>query len=482
MVTYEWTDMQGNPFRSAPSIPIFVTTTGSGSTGSITINGPTLRLTSKINTPVKIVIYRWSVETQAYNQVTSIFAPLQNSTTGDSFSFTDTLADSSVIGNNLIYTTGGVVPDTNAPASNILTIFDTRLWLVSAEDPNLLWVSKTVVEGVPVEMSSLFTIFVAPNIGTVGSSGDITAIAPMDDKLIIFKENAIFYINGTGPDNLGTTSPGCPLGNYSPPTFITAVTGCRNQQSIVLTQEGLMFQSDKGIWLLRRDLATVYIGAPVEAFNASLVTSSVVVPDSNYVLFTLDTGEMLMYDYYYQQWGTFTGVPTQSSCIYNQAHTVLNQFGDVWQETPGKFQDGLNPVLMSFTTSWFNLASLQGYERFYEFLILAKYLSPHYLNVQIAYDYNSSIYHAEIIKPPNFSPSIPGNFGIQTPFGSPRNLEQWRIHAKQQLCQSFQITITEVFDSTLGTSPGAGFTMSGLNCKVGVKKARRPISGTQSVG
>ncbi len=480
--TYEWTDMQGNAFRSQPSIPVAVTTTGSVTTGVITVNVPTLRLTQKIPDPVKIVIYRWSVHTNVYNQVTSITSPVLNSTTTDSISFVDTLPDASVVGNNLIYTTGGVVPDTNGPATNILTLFDTRLWLLSAEDPNTFYVSKTVIQNTPVEMSSVFTVYISPNIGTTASTGPVTAAFPMDDKLIIFKKNSIFYINGTGPDNLGTTSPGCPLGNYSPPIFVTSVVGCTNQQSIALTQDGLMFSSDKGVWLLSRSLQTTYIGAPVEQYNSSIVTSSVVVPEKNYVLFSLDSGEMLMYDYYFNQWGTFQGVPTESSCIYNGVHTVLTQFGDILHETPGIYLDGNNAVLLSFTTSWFNLATIQGYERFYEFYILGKYFSPHYLNIQIAYDYNPSILHNSIISPPNYSPSTPSSFGVPTPVGSLGNLEQWRIHAKRQLCQSFQITVSEIYNVTLGAPAGAGFSMSGMTLKVALKKSRRPIAGASSVG
>ena len=56
-------------------------------------------------------------------------------------------------------------------AIGISTLFDTRLWQVDAEDPNTLWISKQVIENTPVEMSQLFTIYVAPNIGTTSSTG-----------------------------------------------------------------------------------------------------------------------------------------------------------------------------------------------------------------------------------------------------------------------------------------------------------------------
>src|ERR1700744_6308618 len=183
--------------------------------------------------------------------------------------WTDTLGDSATFpaGNNLIYTTGGVVEDIGGPASNVFALFDTRLWVLDAEDPNLWWYSKQVIEGTPVEMSDLLTFYVAPSTSSQASTGPTTAAAPMDDKLIMFKgnpnyQNAIYYINGTGPDNTGANN------QYSEPIFITAAVGCNNQRSIVLTPPGLMFQSGQGIWLLGRDLSTNYIGAPVEAYNS----------------------------------------------------------------------------------------------------------------------------------------------------------------------------------------------------------------------
>ena len=480
---YEWTDNQGIAHRSTPSIPIFVTTTGTGTTGSITVNVPYLRLTQKISNPVKIVLYRWSAFNQVYQQVTSITAPKLNITTSDSIAIVDTLADASILGNNFIYTTGGVVPDYSAPATNILTLFDTRVWQVLAEDPNTLAVSKQVIKGTPVEMSSLFTIYVAPNLGTTASTGPMTGLAPMDDKLIIFKKNAIYYINGTGPDNLGNTSVGCSLGNYSQPTFITSVVGCTNQNSIVLTNAGLMFQSDKGIWLLPSSLREpTYVGAPVEAFNSLTVTSAKIIPQTNYVVFTLSNNQMLMYDYFYNDWGEFQGPYAVASCIYQNLHTLIDKYGNVLQQTPTAYLDNQNPVNLKFRTGWFNLASLQGYQRLYDFYFLAKFLSPHSLLVQIAYDYNPSIVHETIITPQNYSSPTPGPFGTPTPFGSPANVEQWRIHSKIQLCQSFQITITEVFNPAYATVAGAGFTMSGITMNVEVKKATRPISGGLTSG
>jgi len=483
-VTYEWTDNQGNAFRSAPSIPIFVTTTGSGTTGSISLNIPTLRLTYKLANPVKIVIYRRSVAQQTYYQVTSILNPLLNDPTVDSIGYTDTLSDATILGNNILYTNGGVVEDVSAPSSTAITLFDDRLWLIDAEDQNLLWFSKQVIENTPVEMSNLFTIYVAPSIGAQGSTGPLRCLAPMDDKLIMFKSEAIYYLNGTGPDNTGANS------TYSQPLFITATVGCSNQNSIVFCPEGLMFQSSKGIWILGRDLSTSYIGAPVEAltqFNQQTgiqpsVVSALVEPGTNQVRFTMNTGITLVYDYYYKQWGTFTGIPGVSSTIYKGLHTFLDTFGGVYRETVGKYLDGTHPVVMQFTTGWLQLQKLQGFQRAYYFYLLGKYISSHKLQLSIAYDYSPPS-QVITLTPNNSSPNWGGDplWGSSTPWGGPGNVEWWRVFVERQKCSSIQISLQEMYDP-VGGPAGGGFTMSGINMVIGSKKGYPTLRPSQSVG
>jgi hypothetical protein len=475
---YEWTDNEGNAFRSAPSIPVAVATgSGTGTTGAVVLNIPTLRVTMKTANPVKIVIYRWSVGQPIYYQVTSITTPLLNNTTVDRVTFTDPLADASILGNNILYTTGGVVEDINAPATNLMTLFDTRLWLVDAEDQNLLWFSKQVIEAVPVEMSDLLTMYIAPTTGAQGSTGPITALSVMDDKLIIFKKNAIYYVNGTGPDNTGANN------QYSQPIFVTSTVGCANQGSVVFMPNGLMFQSDKGIWLLDRSLNTSYIGAPVEDLTrGAAVESAQNIPATNQVRFILSSGVTLMYDYYFSQWGTFTGVPALSSCIFQGLHTFIDTYGRAFQESEGAYLDGDLPVQMSFTTGPIRLDALQAYQRAYFFYLLGEYLSPHKLVVSVAYDYSPNPSQQVIIQPTNFQPVFGGigPFGAG-PFGGV-SLENWRVFLERQRCQAFSISVQEIFDPSFGVPAGAGFTLSGINAVCGFKKGFAPLPASQSIG
>lgn len=474
-VTYEWTDAQGNIHRSAPSIPDKQVNTGGG-TSSNTIDIPTLRLTYK--TQVRIVIYRWSTAQQNYYQITSISNPLLNNPAVDSVQYVDTQSDADILGNPLIYTTGGVVENIGAPANTVTTLFKSRLFLVDAEDRDLLWYSKQVIETTPVEMSDLFTIYVAPTAGAQGSTGHITALSALDDKLIVFKKSALYYITGTGPDNTGANN------DFSDPVFITGTVGCANEASIVQMPMGLMFQSDKGIWLLRRDLQTVYVGAPVEAYNSNVVKSALCVPGTNQVRFTLDNGIVLMYDYYYDQWGTFNGVPAISSTLNNSMHTFLNKYGQVLRETPGAYIDNTHPVLISYTTAWIKLTDLQGFQRAYYLYLLSNYLTPHKLAVNVAYDYNNAQTQTSMISPSNYSTPYGSDtlYGSTPAYGGSSTVEQWRVFFQRQKCQAIQVSVTEVYDPSLGVPAGAGLTMSGFNLVVGAKGTYPRLPSSNSVG
>ncbi len=546
-VTYEWTDNQGNAFRSAPSIPFSYTITAapvsftgnrtSGSaiiasvssltglqvgqpvsgTGipantyilsidnasqitlsanatsgtatattitpitlaSLKINIPTLRLTYKTANPVKIVIYRWSTGQPSYYQCTSISTPLINSTSTDSVSFTTSSSDATILGNNLIYTTGGVIENIGPPSCTAMTIWDTRVWLIDAENKDTVWFSKPVVQGAPVEFSDLFTKYISPTKGVSGPTGKLKCLFPMDDKIILAKDSALYFINGVGPDITGVND------QYSEPTLITSTLGSNNQNSFVFTPLGIVFQSvGKGIWLLGRDLKTSYIGAEVQAFNQFQVKSALTIPGTNQIRFTLENGVTLMYDYFYQQWGTFYNIPGISSTIYEDLHAYLDENGKVFQENPGSYLDGTNPVLMSFKTAWINLAGLQGYQRAYMFYLMGTFLSPHKISLGIAYDYAPSPSQTVLVQPQNYSGTwgSDATWGSGTPWGGPPALEQWKINLQRQKCQAFQISFSEIFNPIFGTVAGGGLTLSGLNCIVGLKKSYKPQRVSTTAG
>lgn len=469
VAVYQWTDNKGNIQRSAyaPSISVVL-----ASTSSITVNIPTLRLTAKAG--VSITLYRDapSVSTSIFYRVSSITSPTLNDKTVDSVAIVDNAADASIVGNEILYTTGGVIENIGPPAAIAMNIFKNRLMVVDAEDRNTAWYSKQVIEGVPVEFSDLFTVFVDPRFG------GITALAVLDDKEIFFKANAVFYMTGNGPDNTGANN------DFSESVFITSNVGCTNPASIVIVPDGLMFQSNKGVWLLDRSLGVSYIGAPVEAYNAYTVTSAQLIPNCTQVRFTLNTGLSLVYDYYYRQWDVPSTFNAASATLFQELHTYLSTSGVILQETPGAYLENNEAVLMSFATGWLSFAGLQGYQRAYSIYLLAKYLSPHALAISVAYDYNPAITQTSFIIPSQVNNSAYGNdpyYGSTEYFGGESAVQQWEIQLERQKCQSVQITVQELLYADNPVA-GPGLTIEALGVVAGIKKSYPRLPAAKSVG
>jgi len=472
-ITYEWIDNQGQLHRSSPS-PVLtplasgqVYTFASGTTsGVVTLTIPTLRVTNKNGVLIKI--YRTLANQSVYFLVNASLLSLANDSTADSVIFIDQTPDSIIQGNNQIYTTGEL-EDYAVPATKSLSVFKNRILTVDSESGYNFNYSKQALQGFPVEFSPEFV----QNVGSV--AGAISAIAGMDDKIIIFKSGlsagpSILYMVGTGPAASGAGN------DFTDPLPVAVDCGCVDRSSIVLTPNGLIFKSDKGIYQLDRSLQASYIGAPVESYNQFSVVSSQLIPNSTQVRFLLSNGTLLMYDYFFQKWASFSNPAGISDCIFQGQHTYIAVDGKVYQEyglkaassnilvNPSQinYYDGTNtPILMSFQTAWIKLAGLQGYQRSFFFYLLANYLSDHQLSV--------SLYT-------NFS-STPDQTDLITPNASDF-LENWRIFVKNQRCQSFQIALQEVYTGTIG----AAFTMSGVNLIVGAKSQFRTIPSAQSMG
>ena len=437
---------------------------------AVNISCPTLRITNRttgsLTTGRLILInfYRYSDDQQA----SYLLGGTPNDTTVDSVTVPDTQTDAAILASGqLLYTTGGVLPNISGPPSGAINIYDNRVWVVDTERSGYLWYSKLVIPGTSVEMSADQTYFVSPTVTAQGFGGAITSLCPMDDKLVIFKEDALYYINGVGPDATGANN------GYSEPVFITGTVGCKYPNSIVIMPAGLMFQSDKGIWLLGRDTSTNYIGFSVEKFTESATTvQALTIPNTNEVRFTLDTGTTLMYDYFFNQWSSFTNVGGVAATLYEQLHTYIDASGNIYQEAPGTYVDNTTPVLMKFTTNWFALGGILGFQRAYFFFLLGKYYSPHNLNINLYYDFEEISTQTTVVNPNIYNGE----------YTSGASVERWRIMLQRQKCDSVKISINETYDPTLALPAGQGLTLSGINFIIGIKREFNTVPAVLTAG
>lgn len=470
-VTYEWMDNQGNIHRSAPSIGESVTTIGA--TSSVSITASTLRLTNKQGdrTPVSIVFYRTAAnQTQPY-RVSGITTSPLNDTSVDSITFVDTLPDSAIIGNQTLYTFGGVVENIAAPAVRSLTTYNNRVIAIPSETPTSFWYSKEVVPGAPVEFSDLFVQNVDPR------AGGLTGAVQLDSNLILFRKSSVSLISGTGPTATGSNN------DFSDNQIITTDVGCTNQRSIVRTPIGIMFKSAKGIYLLDRSLKVDYLGAPVESFNSLTITSAELMPSVNQVRFASAEGTCLVYDYFMQQWSVFTGLLAVDAVVFQDSYVFAKVDGDAMQETAGLFTNNLLPISMKLVTSWLSLAGLQAFQRAYRLMILGDFKSNHRLKVKVAYDFNPFFTQETIIDTSTlFTALVYGGdplYGSSSPYGGGFPLYQFLVHLTQQKCEAVQFSIEDI-----QTAPpyGEGMSLSALGMQVGVKTGLNKLPASRQFG
>lgn len=471
-IVFEWIDAQGNFHQGVPSSVFTVSITGPQTQIALVV--PTLRLTQKDK--VFLSVYRNTLAAPTvFNRIVSTVTSTQlNDPTAASITVNDIYPDSTVESQQLIYTTGGVVPDYSVPSPKLVVGYRNRLAVLPSETPNILWISKNIVQGIPaipVEFSAFFTI----QVNTLG--GDITAFSQMDEKGVIFKKNSIFYFVGDGPTDTGSSN------DISIPQQIPTDSGTANQRSILLMHDGIMYQSENnGIYLLDRSLNVSYIGAPVEAYNGSIVLSSKILPNSTQVRFLLDSGVALVYDYYAKQWSVFTNHSGVDAVIYDTNYTYLSSGGVALEETEGEYSDNGSFITMRLKTGWLSFAGIQGFQRVWKMLMLGEYKSSHQLLVSIAYDFNPNVFQTVQFNPADiFDNPLYGadaTYGDSTPYGGTYPLEQFTIYPIIQRCEAMQVTIEDVENDVVGES----YAISSLAFEIGVEGGLQRQAATRKFG
>ena len=469
---YSWTDKFGQVQYGAPSVPLTVTTLINN---SVLLVIPTLRLTAKTNVVIKV--FRTQVNQITFQEVTSELAPLLNDKTVDTVTFTDLAADVTIAANAPIYTTGGILANTAPPSCSLISLYQDRVMISGLEDPNLIWFSKnkfnaTNFNTIPVEFSSNNTIAISQN------GGKITALGLMDDKLIIFKKSSIYVINGSGPNDLGGGD------QFSPAELVSNSVGCNNPNSVILTKDGLMFQSDKGIWLLDRGLgAPQYIGMGIDNEGKDHVVSSAVIdPNDNLVIFTTYDGPTLVFDYYINQWSTWTNHQAVDALVFNGVFTFCKSDGRVFTQNRTKFTDGETPIYMKLMTPWMSFAGLQGYQRVFRTFLLGNFRGPHSLNVNVGYNFDPAFTQSVVIDATTIAGTnvwgADGYWGESTPWGSVFQPYEFQINFKTQACSTLRLEISDSQTSNYNE----GYTINSLSFEVGVLPGNNRLPVGNKVG
>lgn len=456
VVLYEYKDSAGNITRSAPSASSSITTTSTAQSITVNYRKPLLSLkaaalATSLSQQYSAVLYRTKASGSVFFRCQEAILTAAD---GDFSFFSDTASDSDIADNETIYTTGGVLQNDSAPSARFSTAGGNRIFLGGLEEKDEIAFSKRQLYGESVAFSDFFRIRVSS--GTSADKTQISALGYMDGKLIIFRQQSIYFLQGDGPSETGD-------GSFGDPEIISSDAGCIEPRSVINTPMGLMFKSRKGIYILTRGLSVEYIGAEVEDFNSANVCASVLSDKYNEVRFYLTTGDCLVYNYLFQSWSVFKNqTPVDADIWQNSPVSVISN--TVFKETENTYLDNgaTGFYSMKYVSPWLKLDLIQGYVRCYQLWIIGSYKSPHTLKCRVYVDYDSSSYDDYSL--------------VYNNTDSPQY--QFQISLPKQKVESIKF---EIYDIAHGAaSNGEAFDLSNIQVEVGMKAGGYKLANTKS--
>lgn len=405
VMRYEWRDAKGVLHVSAPSVPVAVNLLGADQ--SATVRFPFLRLTEKPGgytaTPtaadVKIAMYRTEANgTVYYRDVAAGASDRYNLMVGYAMgTWISDLSDTNLIQNDVLHAeiTDGTLDPEPFPSHRIACEHQTRTMMVCDDLLNTIQPTDARDEEffAPVTSSSL-------QMRIPMDGGKITALASMDEKLIVFCERRIYYIFGEGPDRLGLNN------GWSQPQVCSSNVGLPAglQDSVVLTPDGLWFYSSQnGLRLLTRGLTIAmgendaFLGREADGFfdgGVSAVYARVIEGRSQVRFYAVpNTGSAFaaVWDYQQHLWSKFTGHNAAGGAVVAGGKFFHSDATGLYESstTPGTQDAGVSYQTL-IETGWISMGGIQGFQRVYKLMLLIDALRSPTVKIETGYDYNET--------------------------------------------------------------------------------------------
>ena len=483
---FEWIDDQGNLHQSDTSDEMTVTIPAGPAQNvsfTVTMLGTTRkgRDSQGKSRSVQLAIYRTESPGTIFYR---LFPPgaasfngtsLLNDTTIPFRTYTDNVPSSLALGFGQIYTSGEVLANRTLPGSTCVTAWGNRLWSASADDSKTLWFSKLTVQGEGPGFSEALTLRVDDAIDSV------TAMAPMDDKLVIFTGQRIYYVSGDGPNDTGAG------GVFNGPNRVTTDAGCVDARSVVSYPNGVFYASPAGIYEISRSLQVTPKGLPVLDETTGCAYLSTWLDAVNKRILWLVTGgseapytgpRVLVYDYAFDVWCVwipYQGARIGSSPDASLSAQVIWEGQHLWSTFFAVQQQGIGPAPWLdngayfrgfYESPWIHMAGVAGYQRCYRITVTGREFSAHNLVLEVLTDYDE----ATVLQTRAWDAATLQN--------APR-VERVSLHVRPQLSTAIKIRLYDTAPAVdAGAGPIGGFDMAGIAFEVGVKggSARLPAT------
>ena len=354
---YKWIDAKGFEHRSSVSEPVIVKTENDISESNVaTLSLSTINITRKQG--VVIELYRTKKDSNLYRRV----ADIDNVKTTERLTYIDGKSDDD-LGSPLEPFLDQFQPD----GGNLIERFADRFCVSGfSVEKNKLIYSK------PVNLSGNFGISFSENDFLILDS-PIVAIKRMDAFLIIFTEDTIYaWVIGQEPEY---------------------ISGSKNNSvvdanSVVETSAGIVFKSQKGIYILTRGRELKYIGIAVQEYNDTKVLRSLEMKKQNEIRFILETNDILVYNYHYNKWSVLKG-DFRDGIVHRDDLYLIDKSGVLWIE------DGSDPTsnfLSIFETGWISLNQHTEYEKLKAVRLTASFDQLAAIRCRISYDFKKNCF------------------------------------------------------------------------------------------
>lgn len=487
---YEWIDANGNVSQSESSDIYTATKTTKTTVVQIAFDRLTLRMDRNTElferNPIKVSLYRSTLDSDAnFYRVTT--CPLSTRFSNQNLSewfyatgtiyFEDDVTDANLVKNEMLYEAdGAILSNVSPPSATLVAVHKSRVWLAGTPDDSI-WFSKSFVPGVEPGFNEVLTVL--PFEG-----GRVTGLASLDDYLVIFKENSVWFLQGDGPDASGA---GSSLGT---PIRIVEGIGAVPGSKVIVADDSVFFQSIDGIFRLRRGSnecinvshAVKKIVSDIANAQSLKVVTAAYDTKTNIIRFSLvndifsatPAGYVLNYHLENNAWTTYVyrgnddfsdGAPViLSSCMVNNRWVALNHINVLMKEsTTSKVDyDGNRPFSMSIKTGWIRLSGVAGYQRVQRIIVTGERVGDSMAEWSMSVIHNGNVYETPVSR----SLATTTNAG---------NVEVLEYPVKIQRSDMFKVVLAETTDNS--QSNGETMILTGVTV-YGSRLRGRTTKGT----
>ena len=291
----------------------------------------------------------------------------------------DNFSDATLVTKEALDQVGDVLERLAPPPATMIAATQDRIFLAGiAGEPCQVWYSRLRDKDEVAAFHDNNVVEVPP------TGGDITALAFLNETLVVFCEHAVWAVPGDGYGNTGDADGSR---NYGPARLLSADVGAVNPDAVALSPRGLEFHSQKGKMLLGQDWSVQYVGSAVADFDADTHVACHVLEKKHEVRW-LTTSRMLVFNYKVNQWSEWTVVNGVSAAMWNGTHHYASSTAVLAYQTAY----GTNVTYaMDLETAWIPVGpgGKLGRGKVLWVQVLGEFVSAHDLRIRVGRDYLS---------------------------------------------------------------------------------------------